>query len=121
MQHNNWFFFWRKELERKILHYWSDTLEVQLAVYWKESENIEKKLFSDNKSWIMEKSLMEITSPGIWTKHCKFNKGYTDGLAEQELEEILVFFLFFPNSLLLLLTAWSIPNIFYAISIVGKS
>lgn len=69
----------------------------------------------------MEKSLMEIISPGIWTKHCKCNRGYTEGLAYQELEELLVFFLFFPNSLLLLLTALSISNILDAISIVGKS
>lgn len=64
---------------------------------------------------------MEITSSGIWTKNYKFNKGSTDGVAEQELEEILVFLIFFPNSLLLLLIAWSIPNISYAISIAGKS
>lgn len=59
----------------------------------------------------MEKSLVEITPLGIWTKHCKCNKGYTGGLAEQELEELLAFFLFFSNSLLLSLTALSISNI----------
>lgn len=40
----------------------------------------------------MEKSLVEITSHGIWTECCKCNKGYTDGLAEQELEELFSIF-----------------------------
>lgn len=51
----------------------------------------------------------------------KRNIGNTDGLAEQELEELLGFLLFFCNSLLLPVTSLSTSNIFATVSTVVKS
>lgn len=61
---------------------------------------------------------MEVTHLEFRQSTIKCNIGNTDGLAEQELEELLGFLLFFCNSLLLPLTALSISNIFVTISIV---
>lgn len=87
-----WWIFVERRIERKLLLHceWYSRSIVSGIVKrkWKHREGI----FSDNKLWIMEKSLVEITSHGIWTECCKCNKGYTDGLAEQELEGLFSMF-----------------------------